>query len=85
MNPSIPLQGGREYFPAPEFVATLEALYPSVDISTTILECRAWVLSVPKARWKRNGARFLRNWVRREAERCSVKRLESTLWRPGVN
>ena len=63
----IPIAGDKEFVVTQEFVDTLEAAYPAVDVPLTLREIRAWCISNPARRKTARGVkRFLNAWCSKE-------------------
>ena len=63
----IPITGDKEFIVTQEFVDTLEAAYPAVDVPLTLREIRAWCISNPARRKTARGVkRFLNAWCSKE-------------------
>ena len=67
---TLPLREGGDFQVHQSLVATLEPLYPAVDIPTTLKEMKAWlVLNTERRKTKRGIRKFIGNWLQSEQEK----------------
>lgn len=69
---TLPLREGGEFEVRGSLVASLEPLYPSVDVPKTINEMKGWLILNPHKRKTRRGiTRFIGSWLQNEQERAN--------------
>lgn len=67
---SLPTNTNGEWQPTRSELDAWEAAYPSMDVSATMLEMRAWLVANPTRKKTANGmARFVNTWLAREHNR----------------
>ena len=69
----LPLQGGREHRVTPEKIAEWQTTYPSLDVYQELLRAIQWIRDNPH-RKKKDGNRYLNNWLKNESGKYASKR-----------